>query len=366
MLRRQRAADAAKVLLHNASQRLLTTDPTHHHDVVNALDQSLDFNLNADMGNSLCRDFEPNFAETTANNLSFQVSPGGVYSSPQDKKEISTGVMQNLVGHNFGHSALKWLDGRTEPMRSRYNRTGNGLGAMFSLGMDRSGLSEAAVSYQWAPDLTESLPAPVFELNRIALENLPGIVPFYTTIRCGRNSGGQQVSFDIEQALPLAALQPLMNALGLGHRHGGLVSLTSFILGARFTLPPKTSVLTLLNTRNGTELRLDINLDALPDTPAQLLPLLRLPMTERPKSLQALDRWMTALTPEGYYGPGNVSVLSIRVRKDMPARVALYLRPVAFQPEQVQNNDAANQDQDVSGPVDHLPADEFLPEQLPV
>jgi hypothetical protein len=365
MYRRQRAADAAKALLHNASQRLLTTDPTDYSGVVNALDQSLDWSLDADVHNTACRDFEPSFSESMANNLAFQVTPGGVLTSPRDRKEISTGVMQNLVGHYFGPSALKWLDGRIEPMRGRYSRRDSGMGAMFSLGMDRSGLSEASIAYEWGPDVLDSLPAPVFELNRIALENLPGIVPFYTTIRCGRNAGGQQVSFDIERALPLADLEPLMTALGLGQRHGGLVSLTGFILGARFTLPPKTSVLSLLNTRHGVEMRLDINLDALPDTPVQLLPLLRLPMTERPKSLQALDRWVTALTPEGYYGPGNVSVLSIRVRKDMPARVALYLRPIAFQPEQTPTNDVVNGNQ-VQRTVNHIPPGELSPEQMPV
>ena len=67
-----------------------------------------------------------------------------------------------------------------------------------------------------------------------------------------------------------------------------------------------------------------------PDPPAQLMALTRLQMTERPRSLQALDRWMIALTPDGYPGPGTVSVLSVWVRPDMPARVALYLNPAAL------------------------------------
>lgn len=77
-------------------------------------------------------------------------------------------------------------------------------------------------------------------------------------------------------------------------------------------------------------MRLDINLDALPDPPQILLPLLRLPMAERPSGLQSFDRWLTALTPDGYTGPGSVTVLSIRVRPNMPARLAVFLRPIAF------------------------------------
>jgi hypothetical protein len=57
---------------------------------------------------------------------------------------------------------------------------------------------------------------------------------------------------------------------------------------------------------------------------------LRLPLTERPQNLAALDTWMTAMTPDGYWGPGSVTVLSVRVRPDMPARLALYLRPLAL------------------------------------
>ena len=43
-------------------------------------------------------------------------------------------------------------------------------------------------------------------------------------------------------------------------------------------------MLTLRPARNGVELRLDVNLDALPDPPAQLMALTRLQMTERPRS----------------------------------------------------------------------------------
>jgi len=49
------------------------------------------------------------------------------------------------------------------------------------------------------------------------------------------------------------------------------------------------------------------------------------------RSLQALDRWMIAMTPDGYPGPGTVSVLSIWARPDLPARVAIYLNPAVLQ-----------------------------------
>ena len=159
------------------------------------------------------------------------------------------------------------------------------------------------------------------------MEFLPGARPFLSTIRCGRSSGTQQVTFSIDRTLPLSGLQPLMDELGLGDQHSSLMTTAAFLMGARFVLPPDTATLTLRPSRFGVEMRLDINLDALPDPPERLLPLLKMQMTERPESTRSLDRWLMALTPDGFPGPGSVTVLSIIVRPNLPARVALYLRP---------------------------------------
>jgi hypothetical protein len=164
--------------------------------------------------------------------------------------------------------------------------------------------------------------------------------PAFSSIRCGRSSGSQQITFEIDGVLPLANLQPLMESLGLGHQHAGLMSAVAFLLGARFTLPPGTSTLTLRPVRNGVELRLDVDLDAIPDPPPQLLSLLRLQLAERPRSLNGLETWLTALTPDGLQGPGSFTVLSVRVTPEMAARVSLHLRPGAFEPAVAGNGNA--------------------------
>src|SRR5207248_11366710 len=122
-------------------------------------------------------------------------------------------------------------------------------------------------------------------------------------------------------------LQPLMDALGLGDKHASLMSSVAFILGARFTLPPNSTSITLRPIRGGTELRLDVNLELIPDLPPQLMSLLRLQMAERPQSLRSMDAWLIAMTPEGYHTPGTLSLLSVCVRPDMPARISLHIRP---------------------------------------
>ena len=319
-------AAKARELLYHASRSLGSANPLE--DVGDVLDQSLAFPLGEryHAGDPLA----PSFSETTPDNLSFVIGADGRHVTPADRIESSTEAMSKIVKARFGTQALRWLDDKVDGMKSGGYQRGASYGAQFGSSFDRSGITESFVQYEWGPMLMDSLPAPLFRIAKVALETLPGLRPSLSTVRCGRSSGSQQVTFEMERAMPLANLQPLMERLGLGNRHGGLVSAAAFILGARFTLPPDTAALTLRPARAGVELRLDVNLDALPDPPAHLMALMRLQMTERPKSIQGLDRWLMALTPDGYPGPGTVSVLSVWVRPDLPARVALYLRPAVF------------------------------------
>ena len=123
----------------------------------------------------------------------------------------------------------------------------------------------------------------MFQAVRTAMEALPGLEPSLSTVRCGRTSGSQQVSFTVDRAAAARSTAAAHGSLGLGHRHGSLMSAAAFVLGARFTLPPDGALITLRPTRSGMELRVDVNLDALPDPPAQLMALMRLQMTERPE-----------------------------------------------------------------------------------
>jgi hypothetical protein len=255
--------------------------------------------------------------------------PGEAGSTPPDVQAQALQTMGRLTLGGFGKEALGWAEGRLAPVMDGGMRSVT-WGAKLGAGFDRDGIVESAISCEWGPGLMDALPAPLYRIARIATDTLPGLRPSVSTIRCGRSSGTQQITFEVTTALPLAGLKPLMDGLQLGHQHAGLMSACAFVLGARFTLPPGTSTITLRPTRSGVELRLDVDLDALPDVPPQLASLLRLQMAERPNSLRGLDRWLTALTPDGYPGPGDFTTLSIWVRPDMPARVALYLRPSAL------------------------------------
>jgi hypothetical protein len=314
-------------LLARAARQLNTASPAAVDDISQVMEAAMYLPVGdrgyGDGGGPMLR---PRFEETMSDNLSFLMDTGGPGATPSDRVETSTHAMSRVVGNHFGRNALRWFMARSEPATANHSHAA-GLGAWFGTGLDRNGVSEALASYEWGPGLMDSLPSTLYKIARVATESLPGMRPSFSTIRCGRTSGTQQITFEVDQALPLASLQPLMQNLGLGHQHAGLMSATALVLGARFTLPPNTSTITLRPTRNGVELRLDVILDALPDTPSQLLSLLRLQLGERPRSLRALQRWLAAMTPDGYPGPGQFSVLSVWVRPDVPARVALYLRP---------------------------------------
>ncbi len=320
----QTVASVAKRVLTSASSRLGIPDPLS--EVSGLIDQTLAYPLRPTRSAPL----SPHFSETAPDNLSFLLATDAPGITADDRVESSTRAMREISGRNFGARAAHWIDSRTEPMRqSGYAREAS-YGAQFGSCFDRDGISESFVQYEWGPQMMESLTAPMFQAVRTAMESLPGLEPCLNTVRCGRTSGSQQVSFSVNRALPLAGLQPLMDRFGLGHRHASLMSAAAFVLGARFTLPPDSAQLTLRPTRSGMELRIDVNLDALPDPPAQLMALMRLQMTERPRSATGLDRWLMALTPDGFPGPGTVNVLSVWVRPDLPARLALYLRPALF------------------------------------
>lgn len=331
MVTYSRAADAAKDVLHMASRRLMTADPTSDRQMSRALDQSLDWRLgDPSVHAGRAHGFEPNFTEAQSRGLAFRVTPMGQGISPTDQREMTNNTVRSMIYSHFGSEPLGWYDKRTEAMRARYSAP-NGGGAHYAMGVDGQGLREMQASFEWGPATMELLPAPVAALAQTALAAMPGLVPFATLIRTSAFSGGQQISFTVPGETSLDAFQPLMEAFGMGSRHGGFQTLLALVLGARFALPANTATLTLLNTSKGPEMRVDVNIDALSDMPEQLLPLLRLPLTERPQSLSALDNWMTAMTPQGYYGPGSVTVLSVRVRADMPARLALFLRPISME-----------------------------------
>jgi hypothetical protein len=263
----------------------------------------------------------PQFAESAPGSLSLLVHPGG---STRDRVALSTEAARTVVHRHFGAGAARWLDGRIEPAVDARSE------AFFGGGFDRDGVAEGVMGFDLTDRQVDLLPRGISSLARVALAALPSARVLSTMVRCGRSSGTQQVTVAPTSDLALADLKPLMEEIRLGHQHASLMSSAAFLLGARFTLPGGSSRVTLRPIRDGVEMRLDVVLEMIPDPPPQLLSLLRLWMTERPRSVQGLDRWLSAFTPDGFPAAGDVTVLSVWVRPTVPARMALFLRPAAL------------------------------------
>jgi hypothetical protein len=328
----------AQQLLDRASRVLGTANPLHA-----GLGRLVEEALPLEPGHPAYRRheaFAPRFSELAAKKLAFNLEPGGPLATADFRIAEGTDAVRNLVRKNMGPQAESWLLARSEEARgSGYGASswGASIGASF----DDAGVNEAMVAYEWGPSLMDSLPAPLYRVARTAMELLPGLRPAFSTIHVGRSTGTQQLTFEMTNALSLASLEPLMRELGLGHQHGSLMSACAFVLGARFVLPPGAATITLRPTPAGVELRLDVDLDRLPDVPEPLVPLLRMQMAERPRSLREWQNWLSAFTQEGYEGPGSFSLLSFVVRRDLPARIALHLRPAVID-EPAVNGDGAS------------------------
>src|SRR5215207_1242416 len=133
-------------------------------------------------------------------------------ASERDLGRIMQAALSDAVGNHFGGEALNWFHGRSGPL-GRDSRRAVSWGAWFGTGLDRNGVTEATAMYELGPGLMDSLPSPLFRVARVAMESLPGLRPAFSTIRCGRSSGSQQLTFEVEHALPLSDLQPLMQNL---------------------------------------------------------------------------------------------------------------------------------------------------------
>jgi len=283
---------------------------------------------------------EPSYSELQPWKLRFNLQPLGPDASGVDRRDEATREMRRLAGTCFGRDALRWFDERSEPWRGLGSGQNLNFGAFFGSSFDRDGLYASKVYYETTPGQIESLPPGLFNLIVTALQTMPKLRPLFTTITAQRDYGGQRLTFAHPPPLRIADLQPLLDAIGLGSRLPGILQIMGLVLGGRFDLPAQSTLIGLGQTPEGPEFELYVLLDRIPDLPPNFLGLLTLGLSERPRELAALERWMTAFTPDDDVWPGRFSILSVRASATTAPRVSLYLRPAEFEvPSQLVNSD---------------------------
>ena len=284
--------------------------------------------------------FEPSFSESQPGNLRFTIEPLPPDAGPVDRRDESTREMRRLIRDFVGSEALHWFDRASEPFRGFANGGKLDYGAFFGSSYDRDGLYASKVYYEFPGGhaAIDNLPFGLQRIVSAALHLLPGLRPLFTTLAAQREMGGQRITFASTQPFRLADLQPVLDALGLGHRLPGIMQLLGLVLGGRFDLPAHSALLAFGEGPRGPDFEIYVLLSAIPDVPPSFLSLLTMGLAERPRGLAALERWMGAFTPEDEHWPGRFSIISLGADAQSPPRVSLYLRPIEFElpPEALQ------------------------------
>lgn len=278
--------------------------------------------------------FEPSFSESQPGTLRYTIEPLPPEASAIDRRDESTREMRKLIRAFIGREALHWFDQASEPFRG-FARAGGNLnyGAFFGSSYDRNGLYASKVYYELpsGAGVIEGLPCSLAGIVQAALQMVPGLRPLFTTMSAQRDLGGQRLTFACTQALRLMDLQPVMDALGLGHRLAGIMQLLGLVLGGRFDLPAHGALLAFGLGPDGPDFEIYVLLSAIRDVPPSFLSLLTMGLSERPRGLRALENWMGAFTPEDEHWPGHFSIISLRTDVVSAPRVSLYLRPIEFE-----------------------------------
>jgi hypothetical protein len=328
-----RAADVARLRLSRAARRLGTKDPNEIFG--RFLDRAFDLPLgdgrygnNALLPGSL--PLEHSFSEISPASLRFDFEPFGHSTAPVTRRQECSREMRRAVNQVFGSAALAWFDKRSEPFRASTLPGSAKFGAWFGAGFDEDGMNEAKVYYELGPDQLGDLPPNLMQAARVAMSLLPGLTPIFTSIACGRNHGGQRIYLYHRGDLKLLDLEPLMNKLGVGQQLPSILQAIGLVLGGRFVLPDGSVIVGLRDTTRGIEMKLDILLPYVPDPPQEMHGLIQMLLSQRPESQRAFRQWTQAMTPDGYAGPGRMSVLSARVRPNMGSRLTVYFRPVGY------------------------------------
>jgi hypothetical protein len=274
---------------------------------------------------------EPSFSELQPDKLRFTIEPLGPGASGLDRRDEATREMRRLVQQWIGREALRWFDQRSEAWRGFGVGSKLNYGAFFGTATDKDGLYSSKVYYESGPKDLVALSPELFSIVTTALTCLPALRPMFTTIAAQRDTGGQRLTFSHPPALKLADLETVLAEMGLRSRLPGIMQLLGLTLGGRFELPPNATLLSFGQSPDGPEFEIYVLLGMIPDLPIDFLQLLSLGLSERPRGLLALERWMSAFTPEDEVWPGRFSILSLRTSARLAPRVSLYLRPVEFE-----------------------------------
>ncbi|WP_428267249.1 hypothetical protein [Haliangium sp.] len=271
---------------------------------------------------------QPSFSELDKDNLRLALEPLGPRVTPLARRNETSREVRRLVSACYGGDALRWYDRRSEDWRGSAIDGRAKFGAWFGASFGKGEPRQIKAYYEMNPAQINSLPHNLQHAARVAMRMLPQLEPLFVSIGCGPRGGAMRVYFYHRGPLRLLELEPLMHRLGIGHQLPSLLTCLGLITGGRFVLDGP--VLSLRDTRRGIEMKLEILLGTFPDPPQQMHGLIQMFLAQRPRSQHALRSWLRAMTPDDYTSPGDMSVVGVRVRPELGARLNIYFRPAGY------------------------------------
>ncbi len=314
-----------------AARRLDTVDP--NRAIGGLLDRSFPLPVGDPRygDNALCPGdlaIQPSFSELDKDSLRLALEPLGPQAPPLSRRNETSREVRRLVSACYGNDALRWFDCRSEPWRGSMIDGNAKFGAWFGASFGRDEPRQVKAYYEMNAAQIGSLPHNLQHAARVAMKMLPQLEPLFVAIGCGPRGGAMRVYFYHRGPLRLLDLEPLMHRLGIGHQLPSLLTCLGLITGGRFVLDGP--IISLRDTRKGIEMKLELLLGSFPDPPSQMHGLIQMFLAERPRSQQALRHWLRAMTPDEHTSPGDMSVIGVRVRPELGARLNIYFRPQGY------------------------------------
>lgn len=286
---------------------------------------------------------EPSYSELDPSSLRLTIEPLSPDADAPSRRNEATREMRRLVGPVFGGDALRWFDRRSEAWRGLGSVSRLNFGAFFGTAYDCDGLTACKVYYELKPEQLDSIPAALLELLELARQAMPSLLPLFTSITCRRGAGAQRLTCAVGSSLRISDLGAFLSAAGLGTALPGIMQALGVSLGGRFEFPANSLLISFGLTPEGPEIELYVLLERIPDVPTDFLGLVSLSMTERPRHLRALQRWISAFragtSTSGIPHADEFSILSVTARPDCQPRISLYLRPVELEISQTQQRE---------------------------
>jgi hypothetical protein len=269
---------------------------------------------------------EVSFAETQPRALRVDLEPFCFGISPAERRQRAAAIaarwLVGLLPPDLNREYEKRLTSLCNLSIGQSARFGAFLGATF----DACGIAEVKVYSEWNSGLPDGLPERLAETARTALATVPGLMPHFSSLSCGRAGCVPRLYFLCREEVPLLALYNVLETAGLSHRLAELACLMLPLAGVTTILPAGAGVLSFREVAGVLDCKLEILARALPISVGIFAESVRRSLAQRPEIRTALQHWWHAVGGINVW-PEEFNAVGFRLSSTTPAQFGAYLSP---------------------------------------